>query len=204
LKRILGKLIRTVAFVGFPVMLGMVLIAKPFIVFLVTEKWLGAVPIFQILCFSGILVSFNSVLQEAVLAKGHSKAVLWVEILKKVVLVGFILLTINKGVIGLAIGLVLSSMVALVLSLLLSGKMVGYSIWHMIKDCIPYITISSVLCVVAYYLTLPVDSNFLKLGSCVIFVGTLYFISCWLLKLEPMLELTGWIQKMINLRKRNK
>jgi teichuronic acid exporter len=203
LKRILGKLIQTVAFVGFPVMLGMVLIAKPFIIFLVTEKWLAAVPIFQILCFSGILVSFNSVLQEAVLAKGHSKAVLWVEILKKIVLVGLILLTINKGVAGLAFGLVLSSLAALVLSLLLSGKMVGYTIWNMIKDCFPYITISSILCVAAYYLTMPIGSNLLKLISCILFVGTLYLISSWLLKLEPMLELMAWIKKMINLRKKH-
>ncbi|HET9570530.1 MAG TPA: lipopolysaccharide biosynthesis protein [Bacteroidales bacterium] len=201
LKRVLGKLIRTVAFVGFPVMLGMVLIAKPFIIFLVTEKWLGAIPIFQILCFSGILVSFNSVLQEAVLAKGHSKAVLWVEILKKMVLVGFILLTINKGVIGLAIGLVLSSLSAMILSLLLSGKMVGYTIWHMIKDCAPYVAISAILCLVAYYLTLSIESNFLKFGSCILFVGSLYFIISWFLKLEPMLELTAWIRKIINLKK---
>jgi len=203
LKRILGKLIQTVAFVGFPVMLGMVLIAKPFIVYLVTEKWLAAVPIFQILCFSGILVSFNSVLQEAVLAKGRSKAVMYVEVLKKVVLVGFIFLTINKGVIGLAIGLVLSSLAALVLSLLLSGKVVGYTIWHMIKDCIPYIAISSILCVVAYYLTIPIESNLLKLSSCILFVGTLYLITSWLLKLEPMMELVGWVQKMITLRKKH-
>lgn len=202
LKRILGKLIRTVAFVGFPVMLGMVLIAKPFIVFLVTEKWLASVPIFQILCFSGILVSFNSVLQEAVLAKGRSKAVMYVEILKKVVLVGFIFLTIKQGVIGLAIGLVLSSMAALVLSLLLSGKVVGYTIWHMIKDCFPYITISSILCVAAYFLTMSIESNFLHLSSCIFFVGTLYFLTNWLLKLEPMMELIGWVQKMIPKRKK--
>jgi len=203
LKRVLGKLIRTVAFVGFPVMMGMVLISKSFFIFLFNEKWLASVPIFQILCFSGILVSFNSVLQEAVLAKGHSKAVLWVEILKKVVLVGLILLTINKGISGLAVGLVLSSLAALVLSLLLSGKMVGYTIWHMIKDCAPYIAISSILCVAAYYLTMPIESSLLKLSSCIFFVGTLYFITSWFLKLEPMMELMGWVQKMIDLRKKH-
>ena len=203
LKRILGKLIQTVAFVGFPILLGMVLIAKPFIVFLITERWLGAVPILQILCFSGILVTFITVLQDAVLAKGRSKAVMWVEIMKKVILVGLLFLTIHKGVIGIAIGLVLSSMAALVLTLLLSGKVIGYTIWHMIKDCAPFVAISSILCTAAYFLTLPIESNLLKLSSCILFVGILYIISSWLLKLEPMMELMGWVQKMVSLRKKH-
>lgn len=203
MKRILGKLIRTVAFVGFPILLGMVLIAKPFIVFLITEKWLGSVPILQILCFSGILVTLITVLQDAVLAKGRSKAVMWVEILKKVILVGLLFVTINKGIIGIAIGLALSSLAALVLTLLLSGKVIGYTIWNMTKDCAPYVAISSILCIAAYFLTLPIESNFLKLSSCILFVGILYLISSWLLKLEPMMELMGWIQKMINLRKKH-
>lgn len=201
LKRILGKLIRTVAFVGFPVMLGVVLIAKPLIIVLVTEKWLDAVPIFQILCFSGIFTSFIVILQESVLAKGRSKAVLYVEILKKIVLVGLILLTINKGVIGLAIGLSVSSLAALILSLLLSGKIVGYTIWHFIKDCAPYLAISSALCGVSYFLSIPIESNLLKLVVCIAFVGSFYVLICRLLKLEPMMEAWGWVLKITHKQK---
>ena len=163
-----------------------------------TTKWLSSVPIFQILCLSGIFTAFNSVLQESVLAKGRSKAVLYVEILKKVVLVGMILLTFKKGIIGLATGFAISSLVAMLLSLLLSGKIVGYSIWHYMKDCAPYFTISSILCLAAYYLTSSIDSDLLKLSSCILFVGTFYFFTSWLLKLEPMMEMVSWVHKMIN------
>lgn len=201
LHRVLSKLIRTVAFVGFPVMLGVVLIAKPLIIFLVTDKWLASVPIFQILCFSGIFTAFNSVLQESVLAKGRSKAVLYVEILKKVVLVGMILLTIDKGVIGLAVGLVISSFAALILSLLLSGKVVGYTVWNMIKDCSPYFAISSILCVAAHFLTLPIESNLFHLIACIVFVGTLYIGICRLFKFEEMMEMWGWVLKIVRSKK---
>lgn len=197
LRRILGKLMRTVAFVGFPIMLGVVLIAKPFIVFLVTDKWLASVPIFQILCFSGIFTAFNVVLQESVLAKGRSKAVLYVEILKKVVLVGMILLTIDKGVTGLAIGLVISSFVAMLLSLLLSGKIVGYTLWQMIKDCFPYFILSSTLCILAYFLTRSIESNLLQLTTCIVFVGPLYVGIGRFFKFEEMMEVWGWVMKIL-------
>jgi O-antigen/teichoic acid export membrane protein len=182
-------------------MLGVVLIAKPLIVFLVTDKWLSSVPIFQILCFSGILTAFNAVLQESVLAKGRSKAVLYVEILKKVVLVGMILLTLDKGIIGLATGLVISSFAALLLSLLLSGKVVGYTLWNMIKDSFPYLALSSILCVAAYFLTLHIKSNILQLSSCILFVGILYTAICRLLKLEEMMEISGWVLKIVHSKK---
>lgn len=203
LKRILGKLIRTVSFVSFPVMLGVILIAKPLFIFLVTSKWLPSVPIFQILCLSGIFTAFISVLQESVLAKGSSKAVLYVEILKKIVLVGLILLTINKGIIGLAIGFAVSSLVALILSLLLSGKIIGYTLWHFIKDCAPYLALSSILCAAAYFLMLPFESNLLKLLVSISFVGTFYILFTRLFKLEAMMEVWGWGLKMINQRKKN-
>lgn len=197
LKRILGKLMRTVAFVGFPVMFGVILIAKPLIIFLVTVKWLESVPIFQILCFSGIFTAFNAVLQESVLAKGRSKAVLYVEILKKVVLVGMILLTIDKGVIGLAIGLVISSFVAMLLSLLLSGKIVGYTLWQMVKDCFPYFLLSTVLCVLAYFTTRSIDNNLLQLTTCIVLVGGLYVGICRFFRLEEMMEVWAWVLKML-------
>jgi len=52
-------------------------------------------------------------------------------------------------------------------------------------------------------LTMPIESSLLKLSSCILFVGTLYFITSWFLKLEPMMELMGWVQKMIDLRKKH-
>jgi len=50
-KRIVSKLIRTMSLFIFPILFGMILIAKPFFIVLITEKWLASVPIFQILCF---------------------------------------------------------------------------------------------------------------------------------------------------------
>jgi O-antigen/teichoic acid export membrane protein len=197
LKRILGKLIRTVAFIGFPIMFGVVLIAKPLIVFLVTEKWLPSVSILQILCFSGIFTVFNAVLQESIWAKGRSKAVLYVEILKKIVLVGLIVLTLDKGVIGLSIGLVMSSFIALILSLALSGKVVGYTLWNFTKDCFPYLTLTVLLCAAAYFLTLPIESNILKMIACITLVGGLYTLVCRLLRLEEMMEVWGWVLKVL-------
>ena len=199
LKRILSKLIKTIAFICFPVLIGMVLISKPLFIVLITEKWLPSVPIFRILCISGIFSTLNYVLQESILAKGRSKELLIIEILKKFFLVLLILLTIKNGVIGLATGWAVSSLLTLLLSLYLSNRIVRYSLFDLLKDCFPYFTIASVLCFAAWVLSRPITNNFLFLSFCISFVGILYLLACRLFKLEAAEEIYGWI-----LQKRDK
>ena len=45
------KYIRLASFIIFPLMMGLAALAKPVIVLLLTEKWVGAVVLLQILCF---------------------------------------------------------------------------------------------------------------------------------------------------------
>lgn len=42
-----------------PIMVGMALIAKPLVIFLLSDKWLGCVPYLQIICFSQLFVPLN-------------------------------------------------------------------------------------------------------------------------------------------------
>jgi teichuronic acid exporter len=194
LKRVLSKLMKTLSLITFPVLLGMILVAKPLFIVLITEKWLASVPIFQILCLSGIFFVMNNVLQESVLAKGRSGELLMVEIVKKVILVLLIVVTLKYGVIGLAWGWAISNIATLFLSLFLSSKFVGYTIWDFLKDSFPYGAISSVLCGIAWFLSKPITNNFFFLGFCVAFVGILYILACWIFKLEASEEMFAWLR----------
>jgi teichuronic acid exporter len=185
---------KTLSLIIFPLMFGMILIAKPLFIVLITEKWLASVPIFQILCVSGIFFVMNNVLQESVLAKGRSGELLVVEILKKVILVLLILVTLKYGVIGLAWGWTISNIVTLYLSLHLSKKFVGYSVWDFLKDSFPYGAISSVLCSVAWFISKPITNNYLFLGCCISFVAILYILACWIFKLEASEEMFAWFR----------
>jgi len=203
-KRILSKLIKTISLVIFPIMFGLILVAKQFFVILITEKWLASVPIFQILCFSGIFVSINTILQESILAKGRSKELLILEFVKKSVLVLLILITIQYGTIGLALGWSVSSLITLLISLWLSKKIIGYSVVDLIKDSYPYFLLSLGLCAVAYFICKPIVNDYLFLGIAIFFVGSLYILSCKILKLEASNDLFLWIEgKIKKLQKKN-
>jgi len=202
-KRILSKLMKTASLVIFPIMFGMILIAEPLFIVLIKEKWLPSVPIFKILCFSGIFVTLNTILQESILAKGHSKELMLLEIIKKAILVLLILITIKYGTKGLALGWTISSFLTLIISLLLSKRIMNYSIIDLIKDCFPYFLISLSLCIVAYFISIPMTNHFLFLGFCIVFVGSLYILCCRVLRLEASKDLFKWIQDKIHREKTN-
>jgi len=197
LKRVLSKLVKTIALICFPVLLGLILVSKPLFIVLITEKWLPSVPIFRILCVAGIFTVLNYVLQESILAKGKSGNLLLVEILKKVILVALILITLNKGVIGLAIGWAVSAFFTLLLTIFLTNRIVRYSLVDLIKDCYPYFTMSLALCLAAYFMSLTLTNNVVFLIACISFVGVLYTLGCRLFKLEASEEMFGWIAKKI-------
>lgn len=56
LERVFGKMLRFTAFVSFPCMLGLGLVAPELIFITITDKWLECVPIMQILCIWGAFV----------------------------------------------------------------------------------------------------------------------------------------------------
>ena len=62
-------------------------LATPLFRFLFTEKWLPAVPYFQILCLAGILYPLHSYNLNILNVKGRSDLFLKLEIIKKVLVV---------------------------------------------------------------------------------------------------------------------
>ena len=52
LKKMMQRAIKTSSFLLFPMIFGLAAVSEPLIKILLTEKWLQAVPIMQLLCFS--------------------------------------------------------------------------------------------------------------------------------------------------------
>ncbi len=201
MKRVMSKMVQTIAFIGMPVMLGMILIAKPFYIILITDYWLPSVPIFQILCVAGMFTIFNSVIEESILSKGKSGALLKLEILKKSILVVTILVTLNMGIKALAIGMAFSWMCSLLLTIIVAKKYIGYSVTNFIKDCIGYFSIALGLCAVAYFINRHIENNYFNVVFSIIFVSVFYFILCRYFKLTAANETFNWITEKISKRK---
>ncbi len=110
LKRVYKKLMLMVVFVVTPVLIFLAVLAEPVFVFLFTEKWLPAVPYFQILCMTGILFPLHSYNLSILNVKGRSDLFLKLEVIKKVIIVITIIIAIPFGILALLYGQVIISL----------------------------------------------------------------------------------------------
>ena len=71
-ERVFRKMLRFTAFVCFPLMLGLALVAREFIVITIGEKWLPCVPLLQMLCVGGAFLPLHTLYQNFIISCGRS------------------------------------------------------------------------------------------------------------------------------------
>lgn len=144
LKNVYRKLMQTVVFVIAPTLILLGVVAEPLFRFLFTEKWLPAVPYFQILCATGILYPIHAYNLNILKVKGRSDLFLKLEILKKGVILIVVFLTLKYGILALLYGQVIISITAFFINTYYSGKFIHYSAWQQTKDVAPIIFIAAI------------------------------------------------------------
>ncbi|MDD4728556.1 MAG: lipopolysaccharide biosynthesis protein [Dysgonamonadaceae bacterium] len=142
LKKVYKKILKMVIFFIAPILILMGVLATPMFRFVFTEKWLPAVPYFQILCVHGIIYPFHSYNLNVLNVKGRSDLFLKLEVIKKTLLVITVALSIPFGIFGLLWGIVISSSITLFINAYYSGKFINYSGLEQIKDVLPALFIS--------------------------------------------------------------
>lgn len=197
----LKKLTQLVTYITFPLMFLLILLATPLFIFLYSEKWLPAVPYFQILCLSGLAICLHAINTQSIAAIGKSKVMFVWAFIKQIggfilMLVGFYLYDIK----GLLIGMVIKSWLIYVINASLVSKYIGYRLWKQLKDIFPVMVVSVISFGIAYFLAEQVDSlnlyisAFLKLS---IFVIT-YILCSTVFKLEAYYVCLDLLQPFVH------
>lgn len=71
------KMLRFTAFLTFPAMFGLAIIAEEFILITISHKWIYAIPLLQILCIGGVALPFHTLYQQLAVSKGRSDIYMW-------------------------------------------------------------------------------------------------------------------------------
>lgn len=192
LKRIVSKMMKSISFLVFPIGLYMVFAAEPAFHFFVGEKWNAAIPYFKVLTLAGILSPYTFILNELFVARERADFFLGVEIVKRIILVLLIFLLFKHGIMGLAASWVIYTFITVIISLVLSQKLIYYSFINFFKDTSPYLIIALVSNLLGYIFTLRITHNFSFLLTSFIIVFGSYWVICKLWKLEMMKEIESW------------
>jgi O-antigen/teichoic acid export membrane protein len=183
------KLIKTTMLISFASMFGMAAIARPMILILVGEQWLQAVTYLQIMSFAAMLYPLHAINLNILQVKGRSDLFLRLEIIKKIIAVGPILLGIFLGIEYLLIGSVVTSFVAFFLNSYYSGTIINYPTKQQIKDIFPIFAISLITALIMWSFSFLSWSNWLVLLLQIITGLTVSFSLYEKTKLSEYIEL---------------
>ena len=193
LRRVVSKLIKSIAFLSFPIALILILIAEPLFATLFGEKWLPSVPYFQILCIGGAVSPFTFILNELFIAKERADFFLSVEIVKRIILVVLIIGFFKQGITGLAVSWVIYMYITLIISLFLSKKLVDYSLWNFIKDATPYASLSFLSMLAAYFTSYHISNGIVHMLTALTVMGIVYLALCRISNLEMTTEIKQFV-----------
>lgn len=153
------KIISIAAFFISPLMMYLIVEAKPIFNLLLGEKWLTAATYFQILCVTGLFYPMNSLSLNLLNVKGKAKLLFRLEVLRKVVFATIILISMHFDIIIFVWMQVAYTMVQLFINLYFSGRVVEISLWDQLRAFLPELTIaalSSFPClIISYCVNLP-------------------------------------------------
>lgn len=144
----------------FPLMMCLVVIAKDLFVVLLTAKWLSSVPMFCILCIAESLYPLNNMNSAVLKAVGKGHQYFLLNIVNYIILSISILLTFKFGIIVLLSGYAVSAIIRSLISMIVCGRVIKYSLIEQISDLLPTAFVAVVTCGVVYITTiLPIQST---------------------------------------------
>ncbi|MCF0187639.1 MAG: lipopolysaccharide biosynthesis protein, partial [Bacteroidaceae bacterium] len=133
------KYIRTTSMAIFFGMLLLLSLAKPVVIFTVTEKWAPCIAFLQVSCLFLMFDHINSININLLNVKGRSDLTLKMEIIKRIVSFAILLLTVNFGVMAICWGFVLNTQIAMVVNTYYNGKLFNFGYFDQWKDFVPYL-----------------------------------------------------------------
>ena len=134
-------------------------LAKPIVLFILTEKWAEAIIYLQIFCFALMFDHLCQLNLNILYVKGRSDLVLRLEIIKKVISISMIICAIPFGVLAICIARALYSQIAVYINTYYTGKIFGLGYIAQVKDFGGYFIGSLISVMPAYLLSLTALPN---------------------------------------------
>lgn len=201
IREMTSRAIKISTYIMAPLMMGMTFCAEPIIRFLLTDKWIEAVPYLQIFSITLMFYPIHTTNLNAIKSMGRSDLFLKLEIIKKAVGLVVLLSTMWFGVKVMAYSLLFTSVTGQIINSWPNKKLLEYGYLQQIKDIFPGIATAVFMGISVYFFKyLPIPTILILILQIV--VGAVVFLGLSIgLKLDAYVYLTQMIRSFLNRKK---
>lgn len=192
------RIIKVTMLITFTLMLGVAAVAKPMIITLIGKQWLPCVPFLQIICLQMMLYPLHAINLNMLQVQGRSDLFLKLEIIKKIIAIGPLLLGIFVDIYWMLVGSVITGLIAYYLNAYYSGPFLNYSIKEQVKDILPSFGVAVVMAVPVFAMSFIPLNTFILLPLQILVGATITIGICEAIKLPEYSDLKGIAMPVIN------
>lgn len=203
-KSMIRHSIKIMSYLIFPIIGGLVVVAKPMVFVLLTEKWVSSIPFLQILCISSSIGLIGNVSLQAIKAVGRSDVILKLEYVKKPVYVILLIVGVKISVIAVAVTMLIYSVYSTFVNTKPLKKLIGYSYKEQVEDLSVALFLTTIMVIFVAMAGVFNMPYLLQLIFQVAIGILVYFISSVLIKPEAFTYLWSYVKTLSNSKKGTK
>lgn len=193
--RVFRKMMRFTAFVAFPAMFGLSLIAPELITITITDKWMGSAQILRLLCISGAFIPITGLCSNLVISKGKSNIYMW-----NAIALGLLQLLVMCTIYPYGIHTMIITYISINIAWLLVWhyfvwREIRYRFIHLLMDIVPFLAIAGGVMIATHFLTLNIDNIHLLFVSKIAIAGLLYLLIMWMSGAKTFKESIQYLKK---------
>ena len=193
--RVYRKMLRFTCFLSMPLMLGLALVSREFILLTIGAGWASCVPLLQALCISGAFMPVYTMYQNLAISQGRSGVYMWLNVWQIVLQVAVILCCHRYGMYAMVCAYSAFMVVWLLPWHGFTGRLIGYRWVDVLKDMLPFVLAAAAVMVATHYATLAIVSLPLLLAARVLLAAVLYYLLMKLAGVEILKECERFVMK---------
>ena len=139
-----------IAMLFFPLFVGLGVLAEPFVLILLSSKWIEAVPLIRVLAIAFLIYPFINLNMYVFQIKGLTSRFFWIEVLTKIIGIGILVFTLKYGVYIMCVGLLLQHLIQLIITSYFSDRAMNSSIFSQLKVLFPFMIVSIIFAAIVY------------------------------------------------------
>jgi len=177
LKRTFTKFVKYSSLVTIPFLAILFIIAEPFIIVVMTDKWIGSIIFIKLFCIIGVLIPFYDYLTQFVEVIGKTKYVFAYTVVLNIFRLINVLIFFNEGILNILLGEILLIFISILWVSFYSKKIIGFNFLNVLFGLkrIFLVIAATFICGMFLYYTL--ESNMvLQLVLVPLFMVILYIV----------------------------
>ena len=193
--RVFRKMLRFTAFVAFPLMLGLSLVAPELITIVITDKWIESASMLRILAVWGAFMPVQSMLTNLLVSRGRSRIFMWCTIVQGLLMLAILLAVHPYGIKTMLVSYCLFNACWLFVWRYFVQREIALTLSMFLLDVTPYMLLAALTMLVTYILTASVADIYTLLPLRVSLAAALYIGASYMLRITELREVLHFLFK---------